>query len=50
MAADIWTGVALWVGLNLAFVAWRLHLTRPVKVIATPAKLPALRLVRWEAP
>lgn len=29
MAAEIGTGVALWVGLNLAFVAWRLYLTRP---------------------
>ena len=29
MATMIWTGVALWLGLNAAFVACRMYVTRP---------------------
>ena len=30
----VWTGVALWLGLNVAFVAVRMHATRPKKAVA----------------
>jgi hypothetical protein len=46
MAVTIWTGVAFWLGLNVAFAAMRLHLTRPVRVIARTSGVPVLRLVR----
>ena len=38
MAVEIWTGVAFWLGLNVAFAAMRLHLTRPVRVAARDRK------------
>lgn len=46
MTAAIWTGVAFWLGLNVAFAAMRLHLTRPAKVAARTSDAPVLRLVR----
>lgn len=46
MAVTIWTGVAFWLGLNVAFAAMRLHLTRPVRVTASTSDVPVLRLVR----
>jgi hypothetical protein len=30
----VWIGVALWLGLNVAFVARRIYVTRPVKIAA----------------
>jgi len=40
----VWTGVALWLGFNVAVVARRIYVTRPVKVAAT-SRRPHLRLV-----
>jgi hypothetical protein len=34
MATMIWTGVALWLGLNAAFVAYRMYVTRPERAVA----------------
>ena len=33
MATMIWTGVALWLGLNAAFVALRMYVTRPERAV-----------------
>jgi hypothetical protein len=30
----VWTGVALWLGLNVAVVARRMYVTRPDKIAA----------------
>ena len=46
MTSAVSTCLVLWVGLNLAFVAWRVLATRPVKVTVTPPGRPVLRLVR----
>jgi hypothetical protein len=40
----VWTGVALWLGFNVAVVARRVYVTRPVRAAATPCR-PRLRLV-----
>ena len=37
----VWTGVALWFALNAAFVAVRVHATRPKRIVA-----PALIWIR----
>jgi hypothetical protein len=33
MATLVWTGVALWLGLNAAFVALRIYVTRPERAV-----------------
>ena len=33
MAILIWTGIALWLGLNAAFVALRMYVTRPEQAV-----------------
>jgi hypothetical protein len=40
----VWIGVALWLGLNVAFVARRIYVTRPVKIAANSRRA-RLRLV-----
>jgi hypothetical protein len=40
----VWTGVALWLGFNVAVVARRIYVTRPVKVADT-SRRPRLHLV-----
>jgi hypothetical protein len=34
MATLVWTGVALWFGLNAAFVALRMYVTRSERAVA----------------
>lgn len=29
----VWTGIALWLGMNAAFVAFRVYVTRPQKTV-----------------
>jgi hypothetical protein len=36
MTYGVWTGVALWLGLSAAVVAWRPRVTRSVRTIAAP--------------
>jgi len=38
-ATLIWTGVALWLGLNAAFSVRCVYATRPVKVVARSARI-----------
>ncbi len=40
----VWSGVALWLGFNVAVVARRMYVTRPAKVAATSRRA-HLRLV-----
>ena len=40
----VWSGVALWLGFNVAVVARRMYVTRPVRVAATSRRT-HLRLV-----
>jgi hypothetical protein len=35
----VWTGVALWLGLNAAIAARCVYVTRPAKVAAQPARI-----------
>jgi hypothetical protein len=35
----VWTGVALWLGLNAAVAARRIYVTRPAKVAGQPARI-----------
>ncbi len=35
----VWTGVALWLGVNAAFAARRVSVTRPAKVAAQSARI-----------
>jgi hypothetical protein len=44
MTSLVWTGVALWLGFNVAVVARRVYVTRPVRAAAT-SRRPRLRLV-----
>ena len=30
------TGIAVWIGLNVALAAWRIYLTSPVGMVAIP--------------
>jgi hypothetical protein len=39
MSNVVWTGVALWFGLNVGFVAWRLYATRLVWASAVSPRL-----------
>ena len=40
----VWIGLALWLGLNVAFVARRIYVTRPGKIAANSRRA-RLRLV-----
>jgi hypothetical protein len=35
----VWTGVALWLGVNVAFAARRISLARPAKVKTSSARI-----------
>jgi hypothetical protein len=38
-ATLVWTGVALWLGMNAAFAACSIYATRPVKVVTRSARI-----------